>query len=172
MPRLTVRQHVQAPLATTFEYFADFESYSEFMKGVRSVSKDGTHDGVLRFSYGVAGVKRTYSVKIDVDRANHAVSWRSVDGPEQSGTAGFHEVRPDRCALTLDLDLRSGNLVDTTGAVLGFVRNRIEQDLHRFAAYVERETGSRPAPDAPDHRAPSEKLFDAVFPTDERRRHP
>lgn len=172
MARFTVRQHIHAPVARTFEHFVDFERYPEFMKAVSAVAPDEERDPAMRFTYGVAGITRSYSIKLDIDHENHSVRWKSVDGPDHSGSAQFREMRTSECGLVLDIDLRSGNMVDATGAVLGFIRSRIEQDLHRFAAHVEVETGNRPPPDAPDHRAPSERLFDAVFPTDERRRHP
>lgn len=170
MSRLTVRQHIRAPLAETFERFVDFERYPEFMKAARAVRPDQENPEALRFTYSVAGIERQYSIVVNVDHDGSTVTWHSVDGPKHTGTAGFREVNPTRCALTLDVELRSSNFVDATGAVLGFVRGRVEHDLQRFATHVEQETGNRPPPGAPDNRAPSEKLFDAVFPTDERRK--
>lgn len=163
---------MSTPLADTFERFVDFKWYPKSTKTAHSQRPDEDDSNKLRFSYKLAGFERQFPIMVHVDRDSSTVTWRSVDGPEHTGTASFRAVNPQGCTLTLDVELHSSHFLDAMGAVLGFVRNRIEHDLHRFAAHIEQGCGNRPPPDAPDHRAPSEKLFDAVFPTDERRWHP
>ncbi|PRX50450.1 polyketide cyclase/dehydrase/lipid transport protein [Prauserella shujinwangii] len=170
MARITTHQHVQAPLEQVFEYFVDFERYPEFMKGIRWARRDESHEGAVRFRYGLVGIERECSVVAEVDRERHSVSWYGVEGPRHTGTAVWREVHANRCAVALDVQVHPSDLVGVTGSVLGLLRTRIEHDLHRFASYVERETGNRP-PEGADYRAPSERLFEKVFPIDDTQRH-
>lgn len=166
MASLDLHVSVMASRATTFEYLIDFERYGEFAKSVREVRRDTDDGGIVYLTYSIAGARRQLTLRTEPVRDEWTLHWQSTEGAEHAGTAILEEVNPSRCALGIRIEHRSG-IADKAGSALGVLRARLERDMNNFANHVEQETGLRPSPDEPDYRAPSEKLFDKVFPTDE-----
>lgn len=171
MATLTVHQDVQAPLRQAFAYFTDFERYPRMVKAVQSVSLRDPDESSVRFGYRLGGMQGDYVATINIDSAGATLSWHSTNGPSHAGVVAFRAITGYRCALTVEIDFGGGRPAGITEAALGMMRGRIEHGLQRFAVHVEEQIGRRSTTDAPDYRAPSERAFDAVFPTDETRRH-
>lgn len=164
---ITTRVHVKAGREATFDHLIAFETYPEFLKSLHSVGRDPEQQERVEFRWAAAGSERTHRVDVEYDRPNTMVYWHGVDGRDHSGIAEIRELNASRSALTIRLELVPEGKLDQLTSQSGVLRSQIERRLHEFAGYVEEQTGRRPPPGAKDHRSPSEKLFDTVFPTDE-----
>lgn len=167
MTILSTRVHVKADRETTFEHLIAFETYPEFAKPIRRVVRDPDRDNRLEFVWVRARSEETHRVDVQLDHSNTTLYWQSVDGTEHAGSMVVTELTDERSAVSVKVDLHPSGPLNQMSSAVGVVQGRFEHHLHEFAAYVEERTGRRPLREAADHRAPSEKLFDAVFPTDE-----
>lgn len=167
MATTTTSVHVKAGRETTFEHLIAFESYPEFVKPIQRVDRDPASENRLELGWIRAGAERAHRVDVELDGPNTTLYWQSVDGPDHAGSMMVSEVSGERSALTIKVELRPSGPVGQVSSATGALRGRLEHHLHEFAFYVEEQIGRRPLREAADHRAPSEKLFDAVFPTDE-----
>lgn len=167
---ITTRVHVKAARETTFDHLIAFEEYPEFIKRIHTVERASDNEQRVEFGWAVAGSQRTHRVDVEYDRPNTTVYWHGLDGRDQSGIAQVHELNSRRSAVTIRIELVPEGAVGHVAAQTGVLRSQIERLLHQFAAYVEEQVGVRPTRDEEDHRSPSEKLFDTVFPTDESNR--
>lgn len=164
---ITTRVHVKAGREVTFDHLIAFETYPEFIKSLHTVERDPERRERVEFRWTGAGSERTHRVDVDYDRPNTTVYWNGLDGQDYWGIAEVTELNASRSAVTIRLELVPTSTLDQLTSQLGVLRSRIEHRLHEFAGYVEEQTGRRPPPGTKDHRSPSEKLFDTVFPTDE-----
>ncbi|WP_165777447.1 SRPBCC family protein [Amycolatopsis antarctica] len=160
---------VRASVADTFARFTDFESYPAFMRSVDQVTRDSAQQDRLRFVYSIGGIPRHYTIDVDSSEEFAEVHWTSVDGPQHTGLARVSAAGEGNSELYIKVDLRPAGIIDSMGDALGLIRSRVQHDMKRFAEYVESGGEAVPGPADADHRAPLERLFDRVFPTDQSR---
>ncbi|GAA0682084.1 SRPBCC family protein [Kitasatospora atroaurantiaca] len=141
----TIRESidVNVPVRSAYNQWTQFESFPQFMDGVKRVDQLGsalTH-WVTRF----AVLSREFDAEIVEQRPDECVVWRSLDGPRQAGTVTFRPLDVDRCWVALRVDFEPKGVAERAGDVLGVVRRRVQGDLERFKEFVEgreRETGA------------------------------
>lgn len=166
MPTLNLDVHVKAPCSTVFQYLTDFEHYGEWAEAINDVTRDPEDQSLLSLRFSVAGKQHRHTIRVEPDSTAWTMRWVSTSGPDHAGAVALSEVNPQRCAVQVKIEIHTRGIAGAAGTALGVIRNRIDGDLHRFSRHVERQAGRRPPPEA-DIRAPSEKLFDRIFPTDE-----
>lgn len=94
-----------------------------------------------------SAIDRRWVAEITDDRPGELVSWRSVDGPHNTGFVTFHPTAPRLTRVELTLDFRPDGLIERTASALGVADRKALEDLRRFKAFAEaREaTGGRPS---------------------------
>jgi uncharacterized membrane protein len=143
---------VKVPVGTAYNQWTQFEEFPRFMDGVQSVTQvDDTH---LRWVAQVAGTEETWDAEITEQHPDERVAWTSTSGARNAGVVTFHRIDDATTRVTLQLDAEPEGVVENVGAALGFLDRRVNGDLERFKAFIERrgaETGAwRGDVEAPD----------------------
>jgi len=126
---------VNVPVSTAYNQWTQFESFPEFMEGVRSVTQiDDTH---LRWIAEIGGAEKEWDAEISEQHPDERVAWRSTSGAENAGVATFHRIDDDTTRVTLQIDADPQGLVENAGTALGFLDRRVKGDLERFKEYIE-----------------------------------
>jgi uncharacterized membrane protein len=134
---------VAVPVRKAYDQWTQFEEFPRFMEGVEEVRQvDDTH---LHWKAKVAGKTLEWDAEILEQVPDSVISWRSTSGARNDGIVRFWELGPDRCRISLSLDVDPKSLDEKIGDALGFVSARVKGDLERFKAFIEArpvETGA------------------------------
>lgn len=154
MARVEKEIEVNVPVRTAYNQWTQFESFPQFMEGVKSVEQlDDRH---LMWHASMFGRDREWEAEIREQVPDRLIVWNSVDGSENAGAVAFESLDPDRTRIKLRMSYDTDGAMESVGDALGFVSRRVEGDLKRFRDYIEyqgTETGAfretLPNPDAP-----------------------
>jgi uncharacterized membrane protein len=136
MSRIEKSIEVNVPVSTAYNQWTQFESFPEFMQGVKSVRQtDPTH---LHWTAEIGGEVRDWDAEISEQEPDRLVSWRSINGAPNAGRVRFEPLGSDRTRITLEMDYEPEGFKEKVGEALGFVGHRVEGDLERFKEFIER----------------------------------
>ncbi|MFE5914386.1 SRPBCC family protein [Streptomyces wedmorensis] len=126
---------VGVPLRTAYDHWTQYENFSGFAKGVRSVSQsdDTTTDWKVKVGPSTRGWKATVEEQIPDDR----IVWSS-QGPKGStrGCVSFHELAPSLTRILLVVEYYPSGLFEKTGNLWRAQGRRMRLDLKNFDRYV------------------------------------
>lgn len=126
---------VGVPVHAAYNQWTQFESFPQFMEGVREVRQlDDTH---LHWRAQIAGKDVEWDAVITEQLPDERIAWRNTSGPTNAGVITFHKLDPQRTKLMLQLDYEPEGAVESIGSALGAVGRRVEGDLERFKAFIE-----------------------------------
>ena len=145
---------VDVPVSTAYNQWTQFETFPEFMEGVKAVKQlDNTK---LHWTAEIAGKTKEWDATITQQEPDQRVAWRNVDGAENAGDVRFEPVGDGRTRIKLHLVYDPEGVVENVGDALGVVSRRVEGDLERFKKFIEergsetggfRESVRQPAPE-------------------------
>jgi ribosome-associated toxin RatA of RatAB toxin-antitoxin module len=130
---------VGTPVRTAYNQWTQFESFPNFMAGVDKVVQQTptrTH-----WQTTIGGVTREFDAEITEQHPDERVAWRSVDGPAHAGVVTFHRIDDRTTRVHLQMEYEPESLTEKAGATLGVVGHRIQGDLERFKAFIEKRGG-------------------------------
>jgi hypothetical protein len=133
---------VDVPVRVAYDQWTQFESFPEFMGGVKEVRQ--LDDRRLHWVAEIAGVKREWDARILEQLPDEKIAWAATEGATNAGAVHFTPAGPDQTTVTLSLEYEPEGLVEKVGDKLHIVENQAEADLDRFKAFIEargRETG-------------------------------
>ncbi len=134
---------VAVPVPTVYNQWTQFESFSEFMEGVREIRQvDDTH---THWVVEVAGVTREFDATITEQLPDERVAWRSDSGPDHAGVITFHRLDDRTTRVTAQMDVDPEGFVENVADKTGILRTRVKGDLRRSKEFIERrgtETGA------------------------------
>ena len=134
---------VYVPVTTAYNQWTQFEEFPTFMEGVKDVTQiDDRH---LHWVAEIAGVREEWDAEITDQRPDERIAWTSTSGPANSGVVTFERLDDETTRIVVEMDWRPEGMRESTGAALGFDERRVEGDLDRFRALIERrgaETGA------------------------------
>jgi uncharacterized membrane protein len=145
---------VDVPLRTAYNQWTQFESFPEFMEGVKEVRQ--LDDRRLHWRAVIAGREQQWDAVITQQVPDQVVGWRSTEGAPNAGNVRFEAEGPDRTMVRLHLIYEPEGPVESAVDALGFLARRVEGDLVRFKDFIEgrgvetgawRGTISAPAPE-------------------------
>jgi HSP20 family molecular chaperone IbpA len=123
---------VGVPVRTAYNQWTQFEEFPRFMQSVREVRQiDDTH---LHWSVDVGGKPMEWDAEIVEQVPDQRIAWRGTNGNKATGGVRFEPLGDSRCRITLTMDYggtAGKNVKDQELA------ERTEQDLQRFAQYIE-----------------------------------
>ena len=135
---------VDVPIGTAYDHWTRFEEYPRFMQDVEAVRQvDDTH---LHWRAKIAGQPVEWDSEITTRIPDRRISWRSTNGPSNSGAVTFDRVAEKRTCITLRMSYRAPGVVEKIGAALGAIQLELSGNLHRFADFIQsrpHETGAR-----------------------------
>ena len=134
---------VGVPVHTAYNQWTQFETFPEFMGGVRRVEQ--RTDTLTHWVMDVNGVHREFDAEITEQIPDERVAWATVGGEaRQSGVVTFHRLDDDHTKVMLQMLFEPQGLAETVGDRLGFVKRQTKGDLKRFKEFIEErglETG-------------------------------
>jgi uncharacterized membrane protein len=134
---------VDVPIRTAYNQWTQFESFPQFMEGVKQVRQ--LDDRRLHWRAEVMGKEVEWDAEITLQVPDDRISWRSTSGAKNSGTVAFRSLGTERTRVTLTMAYEPEGLAEASGSGLGLVSMRIEGDLRRFKEFIEQrghETGA------------------------------
>lgn len=143
MTRVERSIEVRVPVRTAYNQWTQFESFPQFMEGVKEVRQ--LDDRRLHWRAEVAGKEREWNAEITEQHPDERVAWTSTDGAPNAGVVTFHYVDPTTTRIMLQLDFTPEGAVEAVGSALGLLERRVASDLERFKAFIEgrgHETGA------------------------------
>ncbi|MFB6703344.1 SRPBCC family protein [Streptomyces sp. NPDC056333] len=126
---------VGVPLRTAYDHWTQYEKFSSFTKGVRSVSPtdETTSDWKVKVGPSTRGWKATVQEQVPDER----IVWTS-DGAKGStrGAVSFHELTPGLTRIVLVVEYYASGLFEKTGNLWRAQGRRLRLDLKHFQRHV------------------------------------
>jgi uncharacterized membrane protein len=131
---------VNVPVRTAYDQWTQFESFPQFMDGVKEVRQlDDTH---LHWVAEVNGKTQEWDAVVTEQNPDERVAWKSTTGEPNAGVVTFHRLGPDETKVTVQMEWEPSGPVESVGSALGFDDRQIKGDLENFKRFIE----SRGAP--------------------------
>jgi uncharacterized membrane protein len=131
---------VNVPVRRAYDQWTQFESFPQFMEGVKEVRQlDDTH---LHWRAEIGGKEVEWDAEITEQEPDKVIAWRSTSGRQNDGMVHFEAMGPTQTRIDVGVDYDPEGLVETIGDKLGFTAHRLEGDLERFKHFIEQQ----PAP--------------------------
>jgi uncharacterized membrane protein len=115
---------------TAYNRWTRFESFPEFMEGVKEVRQ--LDDRRLHWKAEVGGRVEEWDAEITEQIPDERIAWRSTSGAPNAGVVTFHRLADNQCRITLQLAYEPQGLTEKIGEALGFMARQVEGDLERF----------------------------------------
>jgi uncharacterized membrane protein len=148
---------VDVPVNVAYNQWTQFESFPEFMEGVKSVRQ--LDDRRLMWHATVAGRDKEWEAEITEQHPDERIAWRSTGGAPNAGVVTFHRLSDTRSKIMLQLDYEPEGVTETIGDAIGAMNTRVSGDLERFKQFIESrgsETGAwRGEIESPSKRRPA-----------------
>jgi len=126
---------VDAPVRVAYDQWTQFETFPDFMDGVKEVKQlDDTH---LHWVAEIGGKREEWDAEITEQVPDRRIAWRSVSGNGNAGTVAFEVVDGGRTRVTVGMEYDTTGIVEKAGSALGLDDRRVQADLQRFRKLVE-----------------------------------
>ncbi len=126
---------VDVPVKVAYEQWTQFESFPEFMEGVKEVVQ--LDEKRLRWCAEVAGKDEEWEAEITDQVPDRHIAWRSVTGAPNSGSVTFQPVGDGKAKVKLELMYEPRDAAEKVGDALGFLERQVSADLERFKEFIE-----------------------------------
>ena len=136
MPTIEKSVDVDVPVDIAYDQWTQFEEFPEFMDGVTSVRQ--LDDTRLQWDAEIGGKSVSWEAKITEQIPHQRVAWTSVEGKDNAGVVTFHRISDDSCRVMVQLDWTTEGMMESVGSLLGADDRKVEGDLDRFKALVEK----------------------------------
>ncbi|MFE2586016.1 SRPBCC family protein [Streptomyces sp. NPDC059378] len=126
---------VGIPLRTAYDHWTQYEKFSTFTKGVRSVSKgkDTDSDWKVKVGPSTRGWKATVQEQVPDER----IVWTSEGAKGTTrGCVSFHELTPTLTRIVLVVEYYPSGLFEKTGNIWRAQGRRLRLDFKNFQRYV------------------------------------
>jgi uncharacterized membrane protein len=125
---------VPVPVHEAYNQWTQFETFPQFMQGVKEVEQlDDRH---LRWRADVGGREVQWNAEITEQIPDRRIAWRSIDGKPNAGVVDFHRLDEDRTQVALQMEAEPEGFTETVGDKLGLLDRQVEGDLKRFRDFI------------------------------------
>ncbi|MEV0844371.1 SRPBCC family protein [Streptomyces sp. NPDC049954] len=126
---------VGVPVRTAYDHWTQFEDFSGFMKGVKSV--DQKDDVSTNWNVKVAFSARSWEATIEEQVPDDRIVWSS-EGAKGSthGAVSFHELAPNLTRIVVVVEYSPAGFFEKTGNLWRAQGRRLRLDLKHFARHV------------------------------------
>jgi uncharacterized membrane protein len=126
---------VDVPVSVAFNQWTQFESFPEFMDGVKMVRQ--IDDRRVHWVADVAGKREEWDATITHQEPDREISWSSTDGARNAGSVKFSPLGPGKTCVGLEMMTRPESTTEKIGSALGFDDRTIRKDLENFKKFIE-----------------------------------
>jgi uncharacterized membrane protein len=134
---------VHVPVSTAYNQWTQFESFPQFMDGVKEVRQlDDTH---LHWKAEVGGREMEWDAEISEQKPDERIAWHAVGGKGNAGVVSFHRIDDGTTKVMLQLEAQPEALVEKIGDLAGVLDRQVKSDLENFRKFIEsrgQETGA------------------------------
>jgi uncharacterized membrane protein len=134
---------VDRPLRTVYNQWTQFETFPQFMTGVKEVRQiDETH---VHWRADVWGKEVEWDAEITEQDPDKRISWKSVSGARNAGTVRFEPLDTNRTRVRLLLAYEPEGPVESAGNALGLFERQVQSSVEQFKRFIEArgaETGA------------------------------
>ncbi|MGW4983941.1 SRPBCC family protein [Streptomyces mirabilis] len=126
---------VGVPIRVAYNYWTQYEEFSDFTKGVRSVSRNDetASDWKVKVGPSTRGWKATVQEQVPDER----IVWSSEGAKGTThGCVSFHELTPDLTRIVLVVEYYPSGLFEKTGNLWRAQGRRLRLDFKNFQRYV------------------------------------
>lgn len=127
---------VSVPLRTAYNQWTQFESFPDFMKGVRRVEQ--LDDKTLRWVAEIGGKEVEWTAEITHQEPDRHIGWRATSGAPNAGSVKFEPLGTEKTRVTVRLEYTPEGATQKAGSALGVVGHRIEADMEKFKDFIEK----------------------------------
>jgi uncharacterized membrane protein len=127
---------VNVPEYTAYAQWMNFEEFPQFMEGVKEV----TRLDARRFHWKaeIAGQDKEWDTEITGQTADQRLAWTSRGGDIKGWVVTFHQLSNARSKINLQLEYDPQGLAEHAGDAVGVMSSRVQGDLERFKAFIEK----------------------------------
>jgi uncharacterized membrane protein len=135
---------VDVPVSTAYNQWTQFESFSQFLDEVESITQtDDTH---THWKVKIGGQEREFDAEITEQHPDERVAWNSTGGDtNHAGVVTFHKLSDDTSRVTVQIDWEPEGLLEKVGSFVGAGTHAVKKDLDNFKRFIEAQgaaTGS------------------------------
>ena len=127
---------VDVPVDVAYDQWTQFESFPQFMEGVKEVIQ--LDEKTLRWHAEIGGKDEEWEAEITEQTPNRIIAWRSTTGTPNAGTARFESVEAGKTRISLEISYEPRDAVEKVGDALGVLDRRVSGDLGRFKEFIEK----------------------------------
>ncbi|TJY69195.1 SRPBCC family protein [Arthrobacter sp. CAU 1506] len=134
---------VAVPVRTAYDQWTQFESFSNFMSGVESVTQ--LTDTTNHWKTKIGGVEREFDTEIVEQQPDQRIAWRSVDGKSHAGVVTFSQLGADSTQVSVRFEWDPETFTEKAGAALNLDDRQVKSDMKKFKEFIETrgtETGA------------------------------
>jgi uncharacterized membrane protein len=135
MASITKDIDVAVPVRTAYNQWTQFETFPQFMDGVKEVRQ--LDDKRLFWRAEIGGKEETWEAEIVEQVPDGKIAWRSVSGTPTAGTVLFEPIDEGHTRIMLTMEYEPQGLTESVGSALGFDDRKVDGDLKRFKDLVE-----------------------------------
>jgi uncharacterized membrane protein len=127
---------VNVPEYTAYAQWMKFDEFPQFMEGVKEV----TRLDAKRFHWKaeIAGQEKEWDTEIIEKTADQRLAWTSRGGVIKGLVVTFHPLSSAKSKIMLQVEYDPQGVAEHGGEALGVVSSRIQGDLERFKALIEK----------------------------------
>ncbi|MCG3773263.1 MAG: hypothetical protein JW395_0068 [Nitrospira sp.] len=127
---------VNVPEYTAYAQWMKFEEFPQFMEGVKEVKRlDGKR---FHWKAQVAGQKKEWDSEITEQVADQRLVWTSRGGVITRWVVTFRPLSSAKSKVMLQVEHGPQGVADEGADALGVVSSRVQGDLERFKALIEK----------------------------------
>jgi uncharacterized membrane protein len=133
----TIRKDIDVavPVRMAYNRWTQFETFPQFMEGVREVSQ--LDDKRLLWRAEIGGQEETWEAEIVEQVPDRKIAWRSISGTPTAGTVLFEPLDDGHSRIMLTMEYEPQGLTESIGSALGFDDRKVGGDLKRFKELIE-----------------------------------
>jgi uncharacterized membrane protein len=127
---------VNVPEYTAYAQWAKFSEFPQFMEGVKEVTRlDGKR---FHWKADIAGQEREWDSEITEQAADQRLAWTSQGSVIKGLVVIFHPLSSAKSKIMLQVEYDSQGSAEHGGETLEVVSSRVQGDLERFKALIEK----------------------------------
>ncbi|WP_326608039.1 SRPBCC family protein [Streptomyces sp. NBC_01799] len=126
---------VGVPLRTAYDYWTQYDEFSSFTKGVRSVSMSDEMGSDWKVKVGPSS--RSFKATVQEQIPDDRIVWTSEGAKGTTkGAVSFHELAPTLTRIVLVMEYYPSGFFEKTGNIWRAQGRRVRLDFKHFQRYV------------------------------------
>ena len=136
MPTIEKSIEVNVPEYTAYAQWTRFEEFPQFMEGVKEIKRLDAKR--FHWKAEIAGQVKEWETEITERAADQRLAWTSRGRVIKGWVVTFHRLSDARSKVMLQVEYDPQGFTEDVGEALGVVSQRVQGDLERFKAFIEK----------------------------------